>query len=41
MQSLKKLAAYWLDYDPLVDVAPAGGDDIVNFLDYAELAESW
>lgn len=35
------LARYWLKDKPLVDIAPAGGDGIVNFLDFAGFAESW
>ncbi|MHC4618222.1 MAG: S8 family peptidase [Planctomycetota bacterium] len=38
---LARLAAYWLDYDALVDIAPEGGDGIINFLDFAEFAGGW
>jgi serine protease len=31
----------WLRDEPLVDIAPAGGDSIINFLDYARFAKSW
>lgn len=36
-----RIAGYWLDNDPLTDIAPDGGDGIVNFLDFAKLAQSW
>jgi len=35
------LTDYWLLDEPSVDIAPAGGDGIVNFLDYARFAEDW
>jgi hypothetical protein len=38
---LKILARYWLQNEPEVDIAPAGGDGTVNFLDYAIFAASW
>ena len=38
---LKKLASCWLGNEPLVDIAPAAGDGIINFLDFAGFAESW
>ena len=41
LEDLAVLAGCWLGYDPLVDIAPAGGDGIVNFLDFAKFAESW
>jgi len=31
----------WLEDKPLVDIAPAGGDGIINFLDFARFAENW
>ncbi len=40
-EDLATLAGYWLDYDPLADIAPEGGDGIVNFLDYAEWAAAY
>ena len=40
-EDLATLAGYWLDYDPLVDIAPDGGDGIINFLDYAEWAAAY
>jgi len=40
-EDLTELATYWLDYDPLVDIAPAERDGIINFLDFAKFAESW
>jgi hypothetical protein len=40
---LKTLTLQWLDVpgEPSADIAPAGGDGIVNFLDFAELAKDW
>ncbi len=35
------LAGFWKQDDPLADIAPDGGDDIVDFLDIAKLAEEW
>jgi subtilisin family serine protease len=33
------LGIYWLDDEPAIDIAPAGGDGIINFLDLAKLAQ--
>ncbi|MHC4644700.1 MAG: S8 family peptidase [Planctomycetota bacterium] len=38
---LRILLDYWLDNEPSVDIAPSGGDGIINFLDVAELAGYW
>jgi len=38
---LRTLASHWLGDEPLVDIAPAGGDGIVNFLDFAKFAQNW
>jgi len=35
------LAGYWLTDEPSVDIAPLGGDGIVNFLDFSQLARNW
>jgi serine protease len=40
-EDVARIGGYWLDYDPLADIAPDGGDGIVNFLDFAKLAENW
>jgi len=40
-EDLRTLASYWLGDDPLVDIAPAERDGIVNFLDFAIFAENW
>lgn len=40
-KDLAKLAAYWLDYKLSVDIAPVGGDNVINFLDFAKFAEDW
>jgi serine protease len=40
-EDLGTLSDNWLDYDPLVDIAPDGGDGIINFLDYAEWAAAY
>ena len=41
VKDLRILASYWLRNEPLVDIAPVGGDGITNFLDFARFAESW
>jgi serine protease len=38
-QDLAILLSYWLENEPLVDIAPLGGDGIVNFLDFAKLTQ--
>jgi hypothetical protein len=39
---LKEIASHWLQKEPLVDIAPPPtGDGIVNFKDFAVLAEHW
>jgi len=35
------LSKYWLQNEPLADIAPPGGDGRVDFLDLAKLAEEW
>ncbi|MHC4623493.1 MAG: S8 family serine peptidase [Planctomycetota bacterium] len=40
-EDLARLAAYWLDYHLLVDIAPDGGDGIIDFLDFATFAQNW
>jgi len=40
-EDLRTLASSWLRDDPLVDIAPAVRDGIVNFLDFAKFAQSW
>ncbi|HUW20926.1 MAG TPA: right-handed parallel beta-helix repeat-containing protein [Sedimentisphaerales bacterium] len=41
-QDLAQLCAYWLEYDQPLDIAPQPtGDGIINFLDYATLADWW
>jgi len=41
IEDLAALCAYWLDDEPSIDIAPQGGDGIINFLDFAKLAEDW
>jgi serine protease len=41
IDDLATLLSFWLEDEPSVDIAPAGGDNIVNFLDFAKLAENW
>jgi hypothetical protein len=41
LAELARLSGHWLDNEPSLDVAPAGGDGIVNFSDFAVLAEHW
>jgi serine protease len=38
---LATLLAYWLDSEPSVDIAPPGGDGIINLLDFAVFAQNW
>jgi uncharacterized repeat protein (TIGR01451 family) len=38
---LHSLTEYWLKPHPAFDVAPSGSDGIVNFLDFAALADHW
>jgi serine protease len=40
-KDLRVLVSSWLANDPLVDITPAGGDGIINFLDFVKCAESW
>jgi len=40
-EDLMALTNSWLEDEALVDIAPAGGDGIINFLDFARFAESW
>lgn len=41
LEDLAILAGCWLGSEPSVDIAPPGGDGIVNFLDFARFAEDW
>jgi len=38
---LEQLAGAWLTGEPSADIAPTDGDGVVNFLDFAVLAEYW
>ncbi|MHC4623387.1 MAG: right-handed parallel beta-helix repeat-containing protein, partial [Planctomycetota bacterium] len=39
---LALLCEHWLEYEPSLDIAPPpAGDGIINFLDYAVLADLW
>lgn len=40
-KDLRTLLNSWLMDDLLVDIAPPGGDSIINFLDFAKCAENW
>jgi serine protease len=40
LKDLRTLLNSWLMDDPLVDIAPAGGDGIINFLDFAECTQN-
>jgi serine protease len=40
-EDLDILSTYWLLDNPLIDIAPPAGDGIINFLDFAEFAQSW
>jgi hypothetical protein len=39
LAELARLSGHWLGNEPSLDVAPPGGDGIVNFLDFAVLSE--
>lgn len=41
INDLAILAGYWLQDNPQADIAPAGGDGIINFLDFAVFAAGW
>lgn len=38
---LNMLLIYWLQDQPLVDIAPEGGDGIIDLLDMAEISRYW
>ena len=38
---LSTLVGYWLEDEPSVDIAPQGGDGIINSLDFAIFAQNW
>jgi serine protease len=40
-KDLRTLLNFWLMDEPLVDIAPAGGDGIIDFFDFAKCSESW
>jgi hypothetical protein len=40
-EDLKILAAYWLTDEPSIDIATEEPDEIINFLDFAVLAQHW
>jgi rhamnogalacturonyl hydrolase YesR len=41
VEDLKMLTDNWLGNDPDADIFPAGGDGVINFLDFAEFAKDW
>jgi RHS repeat-associated protein len=41
LSDLAELSGHWLGDEPSLDVAPPGGDGVINFLDFAVLAEHW
>jgi hypothetical protein len=41
INDLAMLAGYWLQNNPQTDIAPPGGDGIVNFIDFAAFAANW
>jgi len=41
LKDLRILTNSWLADDLLIDIAPDGGDGIINLLDFAKCAESW
>ncbi|MBW8042061.1 MAG: S8 family serine peptidase [Planctomycetes bacterium] len=40
-KDLRILVSFWLANELSVDIAPDGGDGIINFLDFAKCSESW
>jgi len=40
-KDLRILVSSWLADDLIIDIAPTGGDGIINFLDFAKCANSW
>lgn len=40
-EDLAILFSYWLQDESSVDIEPAGGDNTINFLDFAKFAENW
>ncbi len=40
-KDLAVLCMYWLENEPSVDIKPAGGDGIINFLDFTKLSLNW
>jgi hypothetical protein len=39
---LREFSTSWLEYDPVLDIAPKpAGDGIINFLDFAIFANCW
>jgi len=40
-EDLSVLVSAWLQDEPLVDIAPEGGDGIIDMFDYARFAQGW
>jgi serine protease len=40
-EDMEILTFHWLEIEASVDIAPEGGDDIIDMLDFAKLAEGW
>lgn len=40
-EKLAAISASWLGYSPEADIAPPGGDGVVNILDFLELSKYW
>lgn len=41
LAGLARISQHWLQNAPSLDVAPVGGDGVINFLDFAVLANHW
>lgn len=41
IRDLRMLAQRWLSDEPVLDIAPQGGDGITNLLDFSKLAPQW
>lgn len=41
LEDLSILSTYWLQANPSIDIAPPGGDGIIDLLDYTKFAQSY
>ena len=38
---IRMVAEGWLSDEPVLDIAPDGGDGVINSLDFSVVAEQW